>query len=68
MRGAEDTPKPEAGERTIALGPKLAEELWQHRRRTAFSGAGETFRPEAELLEQRLFGSNGLADTGVTPA
>jgi hypothetical protein len=30
--------------------------------------AGETFRPEAELLEQRLFGSNGLADTGVTPA
>jgi integrase len=41
VRGAEDTPKSEAGERTIALGPKLAEELWQHRRRTAFSGDGE---------------------------
>ena len=41
MRGAEDTPKPEAGERTIALVPKLAEELWQHRRRTAFSGEDE---------------------------
>jgi integrase len=139
VRGAEDTPKSEAGERTIALGPKLAEDLWQHRRRTAFSGdeervfchpekgsvldhkryartlreamtgaavdkrmrpfhdgrhtsitnsaaagvspaalmaraghsdfkttqgyidlAGETFRAEAELLEQRLFGLNAL--------
>jgi integrase len=28
--------------------------------------AGETFRAEAELLEQRLFGSNSLADKGVT--
>ena len=36
-----DLPKSEAGERTIALGPKLAEELWQHRRRTAFSGDEE---------------------------
>jgi integrase len=41
VRGAEDTPKSEAGERTIALGPKLAEELWQHRRRIAFSGDEE---------------------------
>jgi integrase len=41
VRGAEDTPKSEAGERTIALGPKLAEELWQHRRRTAFGGDDE---------------------------
>ena len=40
MRGARDTPKSEAGERTIALGPRLAEELW-HRRRTAFSGDDE---------------------------
>jgi integrase len=145
VRGAEDTPKSEAGERTIALGPKLAEELWQHRRRTAFPGdnervfchpekgtpldhkryagtlkaalakakiekpmrpfhdgrhtsitnsaaaglspaalmaraghsdfkttqgyidlAGETFRADAELLEQRLFGSNVLAAEGVS--
>src|SRR5215207_11419749 len=41
VRGAEDTPKSEAGESTIALGPKLAEELWQHRRRAAFSRDGE---------------------------
>ena len=41
VRGAEDTPKSEAGERTIALGPKLAEELWQHRRRTSFAGDDE---------------------------
>jgi len=40
-RGALDTPKSEAGERTIALGPRLAEELWQHRRRSAFSGDDE---------------------------
>jgi integrase len=144
VRGAADTPKSEAGERTIALGPKLAEELWQHRRPTAYAGddvrvfchpekgtpldhkryaatlnqaltkakvekpmrpfhdgrhtsitnsaaaglspaalmaraghsdfkttqgyidlAGETFRAEAELLEQRLFGANALAADGV---
>jgi integrase len=41
VRGAEDTPKSEAGARTIALGPKLSEELWQHRRRTAFAGDEE---------------------------
>ena len=41
VRGGADTPKSEAGERTIALGPVLAEELWQHRRRTAFSGDSE---------------------------
>ena len=41
VRGAEDTPKSDAGERTIALGPRLAEELWQHRRSTAFGGDGE---------------------------
>jgi len=41
VRGAEDTPKSEAGERTIALGPKFAEELWQNRRRAAFSRDGE---------------------------
>jgi integrase len=39
--GEADTPKSEAGERTIAVGPKLAEELWQHRRRSAFQGDGE---------------------------
>jgi integrase len=39
--GTEETPKSEAGERTIALGPKLAEELWQHRRRTAYAGDDE---------------------------
>lgn len=41
VRCAEDTPKSDAGERTIALGPKHAEEFWQHRRRTAFAGDDE---------------------------
>lgn len=145
--GETDTPKSAAGERTIAVGPKLAEELWQHRRRSAFQGdgervfchpligspldlkrygktlnaalakagverkmrpfhdgrhtsitnsaaaglspaalmaraghsdfkttqgyidlAGETFRAEAELLEQRLFGVDGYQNPVPTPA
>jgi integrase len=41
VRGAVDTPKSEAGERTIALGPKVADELWQHRRRSRFDGDDE---------------------------
>jgi integrase len=36
-----ETPKSEAGERTIALGPKLADELFQHRGRTRYQGDGE---------------------------
>ena len=41
VRAANETPKSEAGERTIPLGPWLAEELWQHRRRTNFVGDDE---------------------------
>ena len=41
VRQRADSPKSEAGERTIALGPRLADELWQHRQRTAFTGDGE---------------------------
>ncbi len=33
--------KSEAGERSIAIPPRLAEELWQHRRRTAYQGEDE---------------------------
>lgn len=33
--------KSEEGERAIAISPVLAEELWQHRRRSAFQGDGE---------------------------
>jgi Phage integrase family len=33
--------KSEDGIRSIALSPTLAEELWQHRRRSAFQGDGE---------------------------
>jgi integrase len=33
--------KSEDGIRSIALSPKLAEELWQHRRRSRFQGDGE---------------------------
>jgi integrase len=41
VAGDIDTPKSEAGERTIALGPKVASELFDHRARTAFSGGDE---------------------------
>jgi integrase len=41
VRDGVDTPKSEAGKRTIALGPALAEELWQHRRASGFSGEDE---------------------------
>jgi integrase len=41
VRGGSDTPKSDAGERTIALGQVLAEELWQHRHRTAYQGDDE---------------------------
>lgn len=34
--GGPDTPKSEAGERTIALGPRLADELFQHRARAHY--------------------------------
>jgi integrase len=39
--GADDTPKSEAGERTIALGGRLAGELFDHRGRSAYSGEDE---------------------------
>jgi integrase len=41
VRGQEDTPKSEAGERTIALGGRLASELFEHRARSAFDGDDE---------------------------
>jgi integrase len=41
VRGRVDTPKSERGERTIALGPRLADELFQHRARTAYDGDDE---------------------------
>ena len=41
VHGRMDSPKSEKAERTIALGPKLAEELFQHRARSAFQGDDE---------------------------
>lgn len=41
VRDRVETPKSVRGERTIALGPRLAEELFQHRGRTAFDGDDE---------------------------
>jgi len=41
VRNAPDTPKSEAGHRTIALGERLADELFDHRGRTPFSGDDE---------------------------
>jgi integrase len=41
VRGRADTPKSEASERTLALGPRLASELFEHRARSAYAGDGE---------------------------
>jgi integrase len=41
VRDRPDTPKSEASERTIALGSRLADELFQHRARTRFAGNDE---------------------------
>ena len=39
--GKQETPKSERAVRTIALGPGLADELFQHRSRTMFDGDDE---------------------------
>jgi integrase len=41
VRNQRETPKSEAGERTIALDPVLADELFQHRTRTRYQGDEE---------------------------
>lgn len=41
VRGAADTPKSEKSERTIAIGERLASELFDHRARSAFAGDDE---------------------------
>ena len=41
VHGRADTPKSAASERTIAIGPRLAEELFDHRARTAYAGDDE---------------------------
>jgi len=41
VRHQRDTPKSEAGERTISLDPFTADELFKHRGRTAFAGDDE---------------------------
>jgi integrase len=41
VRGQPDTPKSEKSERTIALGDRLAEALFEHRARTSYEGDDE---------------------------
>jgi integrase len=41
VRNAVETPKSQAGQRTIALGKRVADELFDHRARTPFSGDDE---------------------------
>jgi integrase len=41
VRSGVDTPKSEAGERTISLGARIAAQLFEHRRHTAFVGDEE---------------------------
>ncbi len=45
VRNASDTPKSSAGQRTIALGRRLAGELFEHRGRAAFDGDDERVFP-----------------------
>jgi hypothetical protein len=45
VRHAPDTPKSEAGRRTIDLGPRLAAELFEHRGWSAFDGDDEYVFP-----------------------
>ncbi len=44
-RNANDSPKSAAGHRTIALGPRLAGELFEHRQRSPFLGEDERVFP-----------------------
>jgi hypothetical protein len=60
VRHAADTPKSQAGHRTIALGRKLADELWQHRQRTPFAGDDE--RVFANPRTGRPFGADRYAE------
>ncbi len=41
VQAATDTPKSEAGERTVALGERVASKLFEHRARTAYAGDDE---------------------------
>jgi integrase len=45
VRNAQDTPKSEAGRRTIALGGRVASELFDHRRRSPFKDDAERVFP-----------------------
>jgi integrase len=45
VRGYRSNPKTDDGARTIALAKPLAEELWQHRRRSLFQGDDELVFP-----------------------
>jgi integrase len=53
VRCGEDTPKSEAGERTISLGARIAAELFEHRRRTALTCTGSQFSVGARGQTQR---------------
>src|SRR5207253_11096793 len=41
LSGQRSDPKTDEGERTIALDAPLAEELWQHRRRSSYGEPGD---------------------------
>ena len=60
VRHSVDTPKSAAGERTIALGQRLADELWQHRLRSPFSGDDERVFPNPRT--GRPFDTNRYAE------
>jgi site-specific recombinase XerD len=47
-RSAFDTPKSQASERTLSLGRRVSELLWEHRRTTAFAGDDDLVFPHPQ--------------------
>jgi integrase len=64
--------KSEAGERSVAIPPRLAEELWQHRRRSSYQGDGERVfchPTRGSMLDANRYAAafrKALARAGVT--
>jgi integrase len=52
VRNSVETPKSQAGVRTIALGKRVADELFDHRRRTPFSGTASRSGSGAHPVRQ----------------
>jgi integrase len=72
VHGRADTPKSAASERTIAIGPKLSEELFDHRGRSAYAGDDEfvfCHPDKGSVLDHKVYADTfrvALANAGIT--